>query len=43
VAGVPSAYFGEDVMAWGRIVDGSPMTVTGKVQTYRLRELAAAA
>jgi hypothetical protein len=32
VAGVPSAYFGEEVMAWGRIVDGSPMTVTGKVQ-----------
>jgi hypothetical protein len=33
----------EEVMAWGRIVDGSPMTVTGKVQKYRLRELAAAA
>jgi fatty-acyl-CoA synthase len=71
VIGVPSAYYGEEVMAWvkpregaaltpedlaracrgriaghkipryWRIVDGFPMTVTGKVQKYRLRELAA--
>jgi fatty-acyl-CoA synthase len=72
VIGVPSEYYGEEVMAWvkpragealtpdglaaacrgriathkiprhWRIVDSFPMTVTGKVQKYRLRELAAA-
>jgi fatty-acyl-CoA synthase len=70
VIGVPSARYGEEVMAWvtltdgatlttadlravchGRIatykiprywkiVDAFPMTVTGKIQKYRLRELA---
>jgi fatty-acyl-CoA synthase len=70
VIGVPSAKYGEEIMAWivvkpgvvlngdelarfcaGRIasykaprywkiVDSYPMTVTGKVQKYRLRELA---
>jgi fatty-acyl-CoA synthase len=73
VVGVPSAYYGEEVMAWVKLRDGArvtpedlaaacrgriarfkiprhwrvvesfPMTVTGKVQKYRLRELAAAA
>jgi fatty-acyl-CoA synthase len=71
VIGVPSARYGEEVMAWikpregvqltarglaaacrgriarykvprhWRIVDAFPMTVTGKVQKYRLREMAA--
>jgi fatty-acyl-CoA synthase len=71
VIGVPSERYGEEVMAWvkllpgaalteddlvaacragiarykvpahWRIVDGFPMTVTGKVQKFRLRELAA--
>jgi fatty-acyl-CoA synthase len=71
VIGVPSARYGEEVMAWvklsggstltrerlaeacrGRIatikiprywklVDDFPMTVTGKVQKYRMREIAA--
>ncbi|MCC6177554.1 MAG: AMP-binding protein [Chloroflexi bacterium] len=70
VIGVPSARYGEEVMAWirlrdgasvtpealdaycrGRIatykiprywrfVDGFPMTVTGKIQKFRMRELA---
>jgi fatty-acyl-CoA synthase len=72
VIGVPSAKYGEEVMAWvrlkpgtkltgdelraaclGRIatfkipqfwkfVDSFPLTVTGKVQKYRMREIAAA-
>jgi fatty-acyl-CoA synthase len=70
VIGVPSARYGEEVMAWIRLregaalstddldaycrgkiatykiprywklVDGFPMTVTGKVQKFRMRELA---
>ncbi len=70
VIGVPSARYGEEVMAWVRVkpgaaltegemlahctgkiasykiprywklVDGFPMTVTGKVQKYRMREAA---
>ena len=70
VIGVPSARYGEEVMAWVRqregaalttdeldaycrgkiatykiprywkLVDGFPMTVTGKVQKFRMRELA---
>ena len=70
VIGVPSARYGEEVMAWVRLregttlsnddldaycrgkiatykiprywkmVDGFPMTVTGKIQKYRIRELA---
>ena len=73
MVGVPSARYGEEVMAWVKLRDGAtphrggargrcrgriarykiprywrfvesfPMTVTGKVQKYRLRELAAAA
>src|SRR3954468_2085947 len=73
VIGVPSARYGEEVMAWvkphagatltgeelevlcrgriasykvpryWRIVEAFPMTVTGKVQKFRLREMAAAA
>ena len=72
VVGVPSARYGEEVMAWvkprpgaaldgdalaafcrgaiatckipryWKIVDGFPMTVTGKVRKYRMREIAAA-
>ncbi len=72
VIGVPSARYGEEVMAWvkprpdasvddetlvafcrgaiatfkipryWKIVDAFPMTVTGKVQKYRMREMAAA-
>jgi fatty-acyl-CoA synthase len=72
VVGVPSARYGEEVMAWVKPRDGAalteeglaaacreriarykvprlwklveqfPMTVTGKVQKYRLRELAIA-
>ena len=72
VVGVPSARYGEEVMAWvkprpgaaldgdalaafcrgaiatckipryWKIVEGFPMTVTGKVQKYRMREIAAA-
>lgn len=72
VIGVPSARYGEEVMAWVRVkpagrataeeltaycdgriarfkvprywkfVDAFPMTVTGKVQKFRLRELAVA-
>jgi fatty-acyl-CoA synthase len=71
VVGVPSAHYGEEVMAWvkckpgmqateaelctlmkqriaafkvpkfWRFVDAFPMTVTGKVQKFRLREMAA--
>ncbi len=71
VIGVPSARYGEEVMAWvkprpgatvddealtafcrgaiatfkipryWKIVDAFPMTVTGKVQKYRMREIAA--
>jgi len=71
VVGIPSARYGEEVMAWvklregaelteeqlaeacrgriarfkiprfWRIVDAFPMTVTGKVQKYRMREIAA--
>jgi fatty-acyl-CoA synthase len=70
VIGVPSAKYGEEVMAWVRlregatatgddleaycrgriagfkvprywkVVDGFPMTVTGKVQKFRMREMA---
>ena len=70
VIGVPSARYGEEVMAWVRlregadatgdelaaacrgriaaykiprhwkIVDAFPMTVTGKIQKYRMREIA---
>jgi fatty-acyl-CoA synthase len=72
VIGVPCAKYGEEVMAWVRLKDGStltaddlraacvgriagfkvpahwklvdafPMTVTGKVQKYRMRQIAAA-
>jgi fatty-acyl-CoA synthase len=72
VIGVPSARYGEEVMAWvqpkpqtrldpnalaafcrgaiatfkipkyWRIVDSFPMTVTGKIQKFRMREMAAA-
>jgi fatty-acyl-CoA synthase len=72
VIGVPSAHYGEEIMAWVRlqpeatltgdglrtaclgriatykiprywkIVDAFPMTVTGKVQKFRMREIAAA-
>jgi fatty-acyl-CoA synthase len=72
VIGVPSAKYGEEVMAWVRpaagavltgdqlraacagriavfkiprywkVVDAFPMTVTGKVQKFRMREIAAA-
>ena len=72
VIGVPSAKYGEEVMAWVRCKDGStstgetltafcrgqvatfkiprywkfvdafPMTVTGKVQKFRMREIATA-
>ena len=71
VIGLPSARYGEEVMAWVRLVPGAsatpaaleahcrerlasfkvprywkltdafPMTVTGKIQKYRLRDLAA--
>jgi fatty-acyl-CoA synthase len=70
VIGIPSARYGEEVMAWVRLAEGSsltpeelaescrgsiatykiparwklvdsfPMTVTGKIQKYRMRELA---
>jgi fatty-acyl-CoA synthase len=70
VIGVPSAKYGEEVMAWVRLAPGAtadeqeltafcrarlasyklprywrftdafPMTVTGKIQKYRLREMA---
>jgi fatty-acyl-CoA synthase len=70
VIGVPSARYGEEVMAWVRlregahvtgdelaaacrgriatykiprhwkIVDSFPMTITGKIQKYRMREIA---
>ena len=70
VVGVPSAVYGEDVMAWikpkagavltdevlrafclgtiatykipryWKVVDTFPMTVTGKVQKFRMREIA---
>jgi len=72
VIGVPSARYGEEVMAWvqpkpqaqldpdgltafcrgtiatfkipryWKIVDSFPMTVTGKIQKFRMREMAAA-
>ena len=72
VIGVPSARYGEEVLAWvkprpgavldgealtafcrgtiatykiphyWKIVDGFPMTVTGKVQKYRMREISTA-
>jgi fatty-acyl-CoA synthase len=72
VIGVPSAHYGEEVMAWikpkpgtqldadllitfcrgdiatykipryWKIVDEFPLTVTGKVQKFRMREISAA-
>ena len=72
VIGVPSARYGEEVMAWVRLRDGAvataddlaaacagrlakykiprywkfvdafPMTVTGKIQKYKMREIACA-
>jgi fatty-acyl-CoA synthase len=42
VIGVPSARYGEEVMAWVKLVDRFPMTITGKLQKFVMRQSAAA-